>query len=144
MGSILLVAEIQKGAIREASYELVSFARKLGGDVTSVVIGSGIAGEAEGFAKRGGGKVYVADDPALASYNVDGWAKAIRAAADAAGADVILISNTPSGWDVAPRVALKAQWDRVHTRRDGDGLWRGSDGAPAHSNVLSVAADFVF
>jgi electron transfer flavoprotein alpha subunit len=70
-----------------------------------VVIGSGIAGEAEGFAKRGGGKVYVADDPALASYNVDGWAKAIRAAAEAAGADVILISNTPSGWDVAPRVA---------------------------------------
>ena len=105
MGSILLVAEVQKGTIREASYELVSFAKKLGGDLASVVIGSGIAGEAEGFAKRGGGKVYVADDPALANYNVDGWAKAIRAAADAAGAEVILISNTPTGWDVAPRVA---------------------------------------
>jgi electron transfer flavoprotein alpha subunit len=105
MGSILLVAEIQRGAIREASYELISFAKKLGGDVRSVVIGSGIAGEAEAFAKKGGGKVYIADDPALASYNVDGWARAIRAAADAAGADVVLISNTPSGWDVAPRVA---------------------------------------
>jgi len=105
MGSILVVAEIQKGTIREASYELVSFAKKLGGDVRSLVIGSGIAGEAEAFAKRGGGKVYVADDPALANYNVDGWARAIRAAADAAGADVVLISNTPSGWDVAPRLA---------------------------------------
>jgi electron transfer flavoprotein alpha subunit len=105
MGSILLVAELQKGALREASYELVSFAKKLGGDVNSVVIGSGIAGEAEAFAKRGGGKVFVADDPALASYNVDGWAKAIRAAADASSAEIVLLSNTPSGWDVAPRIA---------------------------------------
>jgi electron transfer flavoprotein alpha subunit len=105
MGSILVVVEIQKGAIREASRELVTFAQKLGGDVSSVVIGSGIEGQADEFSKKGGGKVYVCDDPALAGYNVDGWAKAIRAAADASGADIILISNTPSGWDVAPRVA---------------------------------------
>jgi len=105
MGSILLVAEIQKGAIREASYELVTFAKKLGGDVSSVVIGSGIAGEAEALAKRGGGKVYVADDAALANYNVDGWAKAVRAAAAASNAETVLFSNTPIGWDVAGRVA---------------------------------------
>ncbi len=30
MGSILLVAEIQKGKVREASLELVAFARKIG------------------------------------------------------------------------------------------------------------------
>jgi electron transfer flavoprotein alpha subunit len=105
MGSILLVAELQKGAIRESSYELVSFAKKLGGDVASVVIGSGIAGEAEALAKRGGGKVFVCDDAALANYNVDGWAKAVRAAAAAAGAETVLFSNTPIGWDVAARVA---------------------------------------
>ncbi len=105
MGSILLVAEIQKGAIREASYELVSFAKKLGGDVTSVVIGSGIAGEAEALAKRGGGKVYVCDDPALANYNVDGWTKAVRAAVAASNAETVLISNTPIGWDFSGRIA---------------------------------------
>ncbi len=105
MASILLVAELQKGAIREASYELVAFAKKLGGDLHSVVLGSGIAGEAEALAKRGGGKVYVCDDAALANYNVDGWAKAVRAAADASGAETVLFSNTPVGWDVAARVA---------------------------------------
>ena len=105
MASILLVAELSKGAIREASYELVAFAKKLGGDVHSVVLGSGIAGEAEALAKRGGGKVYVCDDAALANYNVDGWAKAVRAAADASGAETVLFSNTPVGWDVAARVA---------------------------------------
>ena len=30
---------------------------------------------------------------------------AVRAAVDASGADLILLSNTPSGWDVAPRLA---------------------------------------
>ena len=105
MGSILIVTEIKDGAIREASYELAAFAQKLGGDVKSLVIGSDIAGEAESFAKKGGGTVYVADDASLANYNVEGYATAIRAAIDASGADIVLISNTPSGWDVAPRIA---------------------------------------
>ena len=109
MGSILVVAEIQKGKVREASYELVSFARRVaegrGGEVKSLVLGSSVAGAAAQLASRGGGEVFVADDAALAAYNVDGWARAIRAAVDASGADLILLSNTPSGWDVAPRVA---------------------------------------
>jgi electron transfer flavoprotein alpha subunit len=36
---------------------------------------------------------------------VDGYTAAIRAAIDASGADVVLVSNTPQGWDVAPRIA---------------------------------------
>ncbi len=105
MSTILVVGEIQKGAVREAGYELITFAKKLGGDVKGLLIGSGIAGEAETFAKKGAGHVYVADDAALANYNVDGWARAIRAAVTASGASTVLISNTPSGWDVAARVA---------------------------------------
>lgn len=109
MGSILIVAEIQNGKIREASFELVSVARKLaeagGRDVRSVVIGHGVGQLAKDFASKGGGATYVADDAALANYNVDGYRKAIRAAVEASGADLVLISNTPQGWDVAPRIA---------------------------------------
>ena len=109
MGNILVVTEIQNGSIREASLELVALARKLaeggGREVKSLVIGSGVADTATDLAGKGGGETFVADDPALANYNVDGWNKTIRAAAEAADADLILISNTPSGWDVAPRVA---------------------------------------
>ncbi len=105
MGTILIVTELKGGAIREASYELITFAQKIGGDLKSVVIGSGVAAAAEEFAKKGGGTVYVADDPSLANYNADGYATAIRAAVDASGADTVLISNTPLGWDVAPRVS---------------------------------------
>jgi hypothetical protein len=55
-------------------------------------------------------------------------------------------STTSAGlrWDVTPRVALKAQWDHVRTRRDGGGLWHLSDAGPAHSSVAAVALDFVF
>ena len=110
MGNVLVVAEIQNGKVREASYELVSVARALadasGRDVKSLVIGSGIGDEAAALASKGGGETFAADDAGLANYNVDAWNRAIRTAAEAADADVVLISNTPTGWDVAPRVAI--------------------------------------
>jgi electron transfer flavoprotein alpha subunit len=109
MGSVLIVAEIQAGQIREASYELASFAQQVasasGRDVKSLVAGQGIEGLAEAFAKRGGGSVYAVDHELLANYNAETSAAAIRAAVEASGADLILLSNTPSGWDVAPRIA---------------------------------------
>ena len=108
MGTILIVAEIQKGAIREASLELASFAQKLAGaghEVKSLVAGQGVRGLAEEFAKKGGGEVFVAEADALANYNADAFTQAVQAAVQASGADLVLISNTPCGWDFAPRVA---------------------------------------
>jgi electron transfer flavoprotein alpha subunit len=109
MGSILLVAEIQKGKVREASLELVAFARKVGEatgrEVKSLVVGQGVQGLAEELSKKGGGEVFVAEHELLAHYNVDAHHAAVKAAVDAASPDLILLSNTPSGWDLAPRVA---------------------------------------
>jgi electron transfer flavoprotein alpha subunit len=107
MGSILIVTEIQAGRIREASFELASFAARVaeasGRDVASLVVGSQELAEA--FAKKGGGKVYLAEHELLANHNAEAASAAIRAAAEACGADLILVSNTPTGWDTAPRVA---------------------------------------
>jgi electron transfer flavoprotein alpha subunit len=109
VGSILVVAEISGGQIREASYELAAFAQKLAGasgrDVKSLVMGQGIEGLAEQFSKRGGGTVYAAEHELLKNYSAETAYAAIRAAIAASGADLVLISNTPSGWDVAPRIA---------------------------------------
>ena len=87
MSSILVVTEIQKGNIREASYELLALAHKVAGasgrEVKSLVIGSGAGDAASEFASKGGGGTFLADEASLADYNVEGWSRAIRAAVDA-------------------------------------------------------------
>jgi electron transfer flavoprotein alpha subunit len=107
MGSILVVAEIVKGKIRDASFELVQLASNVAGDreVKGLVIGSGVSELAESLAKRGCTEVLTADHDALANYNVEGWTRAIRAAVEAESPDLVLVSNTPIGWDCGPRVA---------------------------------------
>jgi len=109
MSTVLIVAEIQNGAIRESSYELAAFAQKVagetGGSVKGLVAGQGVDALAEEFAKKGGGEVYAADHELLANHNAEALGAAVHAAIEASGADLILLSNTPSGWDVAPRVA---------------------------------------
>ncbi len=109
MGNILIVAEIQKGKIREATLEMAAIAQKLAGplgkEVKSVVLGKDIGAAAEELSKKGGGEVFAADHELLANYNVDAFTQATRTAIEAAGADLILVSNTPSGWDFAPRLA---------------------------------------
>ena len=130
MGSILVVAEIQNGQIREASYELVAFAQDAasasGRDVASLVMGKDVSGLADELAKKGGGTVYLADDEILANYGAEAAAAAIKAAIEASSADLILLSNTPSGWDVAPRIAaaLDAAFvsDCFQVQAEGDGL----------------------
>jgi len=105
MAKTLIVAEIQNGTLREATLELVSIARGLGGDIVSLVIGSGIAGAAEELAKRGGGRVLKVDGPAFARYTLDAYTAAAKAAIKAESPSLVLISNTPSGWDFAPKLA---------------------------------------
>jgi len=105
MGSILIVAEIQKGKVRDATFEAAALAAKTGHDVKGLVLGQGVAAQAEEFSKRGASEVFLLEDDAVANYNVDAYSAAIRAAVEASGADIVLISNTPSGWDVAPRIA---------------------------------------
>jgi electron transfer flavoprotein alpha subunit len=109
MSSVLVVTEISKGSIREASLELVAVAHKVaeasGREVKSLVIGSGVESAAGDFAGKGGGETYLVDAPEVANYNVEGFKKAILAAVEAAGADLVILSNSPTGWDVAPRIA---------------------------------------
>ena len=101
MGTVLVVAEIQKGAIRESSYELVAAAQGIdGAEVNGLVIGSGVGDLAGEFASKGAGKTYVVDDAAAENYNVDVWSKAIKAAAEASGVPTLklkLIATTLSG-----------------------------------------------
>ena len=109
MGTILVIGEIQNGKLREATLELVAFARQLapslGADVKSLIIGHGAQALADELAKKGGGEVLLADHELLANYGADAFNRVARVAIAAANPDVVLLSNTPSGWDLAPRLA---------------------------------------
>ncbi len=107
MATILIVAEVQNEALREATLELVALARSVGGDISSLVIGSDIAGIAEELSKKGGGKVLLADDASLKNYTLEAYTGVIRKAIEAESPELILISNTPSGWDVAGKLAAQ-------------------------------------
>lgn len=151
MGCVLIVAEIQKGKIRDATYELAHFAANLGGDreVKGLLVGSGVGDHAEALVKRGFGEVLVADDDAFSNYSVEAWTKAVRTAIDQAQPDLVLFSHTPSGWDVAPRVAagLDAAYvsDGVAVAQEGDALvftrrvFNGKFDAKVETKGLAVA-----
>ena len=107
MPKSLIIGEIQNGALRESTLEVVSLARKLGGEVVSLLIGSGIHAAAEDLAKKGGGKVLVADDASVEHYTSDAYAQVVRGALESVNPELVLFSHTPTGWDLAPKLAAQ-------------------------------------
>ena len=47
-------------------------------------------------------------------------------------------------WDIHPRMALKAQWDRVKIKANGSYLWSNATNDPGSANITTVLLDFVF
>ena len=152
MAKTLVVGEVQNGTLREATLELVACARALGNDVVSLVIGSQIQGLAEELAKKGGGKVLACEGPAFEAYTADAYTRAISKAVELESPDLILISATPNGWDVAPKLAAALDagivtdvfkieeegGDLIFTRRLFNGKFNGRyriEGSPRIASV---------
>ena len=108
---VLIVAEVGESGLRPASLELVTagltVAEALGGDVTALLLGSGIGDAAGTLATSGVDKVIAADDENLASFVSGAWTTVVAQAIGDVGPAVVLISGTTSGRDFAPRVAAR-------------------------------------
>jgi electron transfer flavoprotein alpha subunit len=109
---VLVVAELEGGAVREITWELLGLAHRLAGeagwrpsDITAIVLGQGIGAAAQEIARRGAATVLAADHEALAQYTCDGYDRVIEAQARAETPELVLFGHTPNGWDVAPLVA---------------------------------------
>lgn len=110
MAPIITFAEQRDGKLRRSSLEAVSEARRLagsGGRVESVLVGSGVAGLAQELASYGADAVHVFDQPELAQYATEPFARAIAQVASETKAGSLLIPFTALGKDVAPRVSAK-------------------------------------
>jgi electron transfer flavoprotein alpha subunit len=71
--NVLIIAEQRDGVLKKVAFEMLGagarLAAGLGGSVEAVLLGSNVAGLAATLAHYGAARVYLADDPALASYS---------------------------------------------------------------------------
>ncbi|WP_418746825.1 electron transfer flavoprotein subunit alpha/FixB family protein [Frisingicoccus sp.] len=117
--NVFVIAEQRDGKIMKVSYELIGKARELandlGQDVVAVLMGSGIEAVAGDLAKAGADKVIVVDDPMLAEYVTEPYAKAVTAVIKANDPEIVLFGASSIGRDLAPRVSA-----RIHTGLTAD------------------------
>ena len=111
MAGILAFAEQRDGVLRRASLEAVSEAKRLagtlGGPVTAVLIGSGVAGLAKELGAQGADTVHVFDQPELGHYATEAYARALGQAVQEAQPAAVLVPFTALGKDLAPRLAAR-------------------------------------
>jgi len=117
--NVYVVAEQRDGKIMKVSYELVGKARELadalGQGVVAVLLGSGVEAVAGDLAKSGADKVIVVDNPMLAEYVTEPYAKAVTAVIKANDPEIVLFGASSIGRDLAPRVSA-----RIHTGLTAD------------------------
>ncbi len=96
--------------LRKSALESVTRARKLaqtiGGEVVGLLVGPGAETVAQ-EAKKYVTKVYTVSGPDWQNYTAEKWALAAYAAAEAAGAKVVITPASRSGRSWSPRLAFK-------------------------------------
>jgi electron transfer flavoprotein alpha subunit len=111
MACILTFIEQRNGAIRKASLEALSEAKRLasgnGWSMCAVLPGQGIADRGAELGKYGATTVYVADDAALALYSPEGYAWAIQAAVAKCQPVAVFMAGTALGRDLSGRAAAR-------------------------------------
>ncbi|MGU3472698.1 electron transfer flavoprotein subunit alpha/FixB family protein [Paenibacillus sp. D51F] len=105
--SVLVIAEIRAGKLRQVSLEAVHAANQSAGGapVDAVIIGSGIIPVASELAAYVSGKVYAVDHPDLASYNAPAYLAAVQGLLDELKPGRVFLGHTAEGKDLAPLVA---------------------------------------
>ena len=116
---VYVLAEQRDGVIQKVSIELIGKATELAADlgqkVVAVLLGSNIKDKADVLVKHGADKVIVVDDPMLAEYVTEPYAKAATAVIKANDPEIVLFGASSIGRDLAPRVSA-----RIHTGLTAD------------------------
>lgn len=111
MPGIMIFSETVEGKLAGVTTELLGCARKLAADlgqpVMAVLAGQGVAPLAQQAIMYGADRVYVVDDPLLASYQTEPYVAIMEKLAREASPQIILMSQTAIGRDLAPRLAFR-------------------------------------
>ena len=117
--NVYVFAEQRDGNIQKVAYELVGKARELADTldekVYAVLAGEGMKDKAGSLIGAGADGVVLVEDPMLAEYTTEAYAKAVVAVIRAKAPEIFLIGATAIGRDLAPRVSA-----RIHTGLTAD------------------------
>lgn len=109
MGKILAFIEARDNKIKNSGFETASVAVKLAGETgreaVAFIIGSSVSAAASELGAFGINKAVVAEDARFEKYSTTAYSKIIAQACKEADADVLILSATSMGKDVAPRVS---------------------------------------
>jgi electron transfer flavoprotein alpha subunit len=111
--AVWTIAEQRDGEFRKITFEVVSEGRRLadvlGGELTAIVLGSGIKDKASVLAQYGADRVIVADDPRLEPYTTDAYTSVLSQVLSPAEAGIVLLGASVQGKDLAARLSARLE-----------------------------------
>lgn len=114
MRVVWTIAEQVNGELKAVSFELLSRGRKLadklGGQLVSVIIGDTVSeAHMRELIERGADTVYAAQDPRLAHFVCESYARVLSSLIQTHRPDIILAAATSSGRTLMPYVAIQVR-----------------------------------
>ena len=103
----LLIAESRQGKILPGSYETLAFAKKIGAEAAMFLVGS------ENALPKFDGRLYLADVAVAGEYNPDEHLRLLLEVIARENPQLVVLSHSSYGWDLAPRLALALQAGQI-------------------------------
>lgn len=108
--SVLIFVDQSEGHIKKASFEVLTYGAKLAGQLgttaEALVLGT-VSDDLSALGKYGVSKVHQVNNDTLNHLDAQVYAKVIAEAANAIGANVVVISHNQTGKAIAGRVAVR-------------------------------------
>ena len=117
--NVWVFAEQRDGTLTRVAEQLMSKARDLadilGTRAEAVLLGHEVEGLCESLIRQGADTVYLADDPQLAHYRTEAYARVVADLIRARKPEIVLFGASVIGRDLAPRIS-----QRLHTGLTAD------------------------
>jgi electron transfer flavoprotein alpha subunit len=107
MMKTLLIAESRQGKLLPGSYETLAFANKIGAETAMFLVGS------ESDLPHFDGRLYLAEESEVGEYNPEEHLRLLLEVIDKEKPQLIVLSHSSYGWDLAPRIALALQVGQI-------------------------------
>jgi len=105
--SVLVYASSQDGKFKKSTFEVVSYGKRVADDLGTNLVALTInADDATELQNYGAQTILTVQNDQLSVFNAKGYAAAIQQAAEAKGANVIVIDSSADGLYLAPFVAV--------------------------------------